>query len=77
MPSNSKNPDSARRLLEAGVHAFLQHAKNDRPRTAQELEAIVAEISQLDAGAATMINLALRENSAAQFIEALQHVTRT
>ncbi len=58
-------------MLEAGVHAFRQHMSAEHPKSAQELEAIVTEISQRDSEAANMIHLALRENSPTAFIAAL------
>jgi hypothetical protein len=58
-------------MLEAGLHAYLQYAREDRPKTASDLEGIIAEISQVDQSAANMIWLALRENSAADFLAAL------
>lgn len=63
--------ESAKRMLEAGLHAYLQYAKNDRPESASELEGIISEISQVDQSAANMIWLALRENSADAFLAAI------
>jgi hypothetical protein len=63
-------------MLEAGLHAYLQYAKDDRPQTASDLEGIIAEISRVDQSAANMIWLALRENSADDFLAAIHAAAR-
>jgi hypothetical protein len=58
-------------MLEAGLHAYRQYAADDRPTSASELEGIIDEISRVDQSAANMIWMALRENSAQDFLAAL------
>lgn len=70
------NPDSAQRMsaqrmLEAGLHAYLKYAAADRPKSKSDLDGIIDEISRIDQGAANMIWLALRDNSADDFLAAI------
>lgn len=72
--ANDKH-ESAQRALRAGVASFQEKLGDYVPSDADDLQAAIEDLAIEDVAAANMIRLALRQNSALAFIDALREAT--